>query len=152
MNADAVRLLSTGSRLLTDRQLVWSELDSVAALYAPRRIVLVHGACPDGFDALADAWAVARGVERELHAADWDSCAWGCPPGHRRWKRLGDTAHPGMLADYCPGAGPRRNALMVGLGAEVCVAAPVGWSRGTRGCMRLARAAGIRVRMVGGLR
>jgi hypothetical protein len=146
------RVLGTGSRALTDRRLVWSELDAVAAFYAPRRIVLVHGDCPDGFDALADAWAVSRGIEREPHRADWDSCVWDCPRGHRRWKRRGDTAHPGMLADYCPGAGPRRNAVMVRLGAEVCVAAPVGRSYGTRGCMALAKRAGIRVWPVGGLR
>lgn len=146
------RVLVTGSRSLRDRRLVWSELDAVAAFYASRGMVLVHGDCPDGFDALADAWAVARGVEREPHAAVWDSCAWDCRAGHRRWKRAGDTAHPGMLADYCPGAGPRRNGLMVRLGAEVCVAAPVGRSLGTRGCMRLARAAGIRVQTLGALR
>jgi hypothetical protein len=99
-------------------------------------------------DALAeaDAWAVSRGIQREPHPADWDSCAWDCPTEpHRRLKRPGDTAHPGMLPDYCPSAGPRRNALMVGLGAELCIAAPVGRSLGTRNCMRLAKAAGIRV-------
>lgn len=146
------RVLATGSRSLTDRRLVWFELDAVAASYASRGMVLVHGDCPDGFDALADAWAVARGIEREPHAAVWDSCTWDCPRGHRRWKRRGDRVHPGMLADYCPGAGPRRNGLMVGLGAEVCVAAPVGSSYGTRDCMRRAAAAGIPVRNLGAQR
>lgn len=141
-----LRLLATGSRDLTDRPLIWSALDAVAARYAPRRLLLVHGACPDGFDREADAWAVSRGVQREPHPAGWDSCAWDCPSGgHRIVKRPGDTAHPGMLPDYCPTAGPRRNALMVARGAELCIAAPVGRSFGTRNCMRLAREAGIRV-------
>jgi hypothetical protein len=42
-------------------------------------------------------------------------------------------------------AGPIRNARMVALGADVCLAFPKGESRGTRGCMRLAEKAGIRV-------
>jgi hypothetical protein len=141
-----LRLLATGSRDLADRPRIWQALDALAAHYAPRPLLLVHGGCPDGFDAEADAWALSRGIQREPHPADWDSCAWDCPPEpHRRLKRPGDTAHPGMLADYCPTAGPRRNALMVGLGAELVVAAPVGRSFGTRNCMRLAREAGIRV-------
>lgn len=139
-----LRLLATGSRHLTDRPLIWSALDAVAAHYAPRPLLLVHGDCPDGFDAEADAWALARGIQREPHPADWDSCAWDCPTtAHRIWKRPGDTAHPGMLPDYCPSAGPRRNALIVAKGAELCLAAPVGRSFGTRNCMRLAREAGI---------
>lgn len=144
-----LRVLGTGSRDLADRGLVWGFLDALAVEFAPRRIVLVHGDCPTGFDQIADGWAAARGFGRESYRADWDSCAWDCPrAAHRRRKRFGDTAHPGMLDDYCPSAGPRRNALMVGLGADVCVAAPLGRSFGTRGCMRLAEAAGIPVRRV----
>lgn len=112
-------------------------------------LVLRHGACPEGFDALADAWALARGLMPERCPAAWDSCAWDCPKtAHRIRKRPGDRLHPGMLPDYCPGAGPRRNARMVGLGADLMIAAPLGRSYGTRGCMRLARAAGIPVRVI----
>jgi len=36
-----------------------------------------------------------------------------------------------------------RNAHMVGLGADVCLAAALAWASGTGNCARLARAAGI---------
>ena len=41
--------------------------------------------------------------------------------------------------------GPERNAHMVSLGADLCLAFPLPSSRGTRNCMRLAREAGIPV-------
>jgi hypothetical protein len=85
--------------------------------------------------------------------ADWDNCAADCPtdPGHRRTKKPGDTAHPGQLDDYCPSAGPRRNAGMLAKKKrpELLIAAPHGKSYGTRGCMKLARQAGIEVKEVG---
>lgn len=141
------RVLVSGSRDWTDVDHVALRLDDVLANH-PEGLLVVHGACPDGLDAIADAWAVATpnvGVER--HPADWDSCAWECPmSAHRFQKRAGDRLHPGILPDYCPKAGPRRNALMVGLGAELMLGWPLGRSPGTRGCMGLARRAGIRVR------
>jgi hypothetical protein len=96
--------------------------------------VLVHGAQvakdPDtdgwmGGDWLAEqVWLelaahVPGGLDVERHPADWDR--------------------------YGRAAGPRRNAEMVGLGAHACVAFPLGASRGTRGCMKLAAEAGIPV-------
>lgn len=74
-----------------------------------------HGACPRGVDAHTQAWgdkvyaATGRTVVEGV-PADWDNCGPECPPRpHRFIKRLGDVDHPGLLDDYCPGAGPRRN-------------------------------------------
>jgi hypothetical protein len=83
-------------------------------------------------------------------AADWDNCTDRCKPGHRRMKKPGDTAHPGLLDDYCPAAGPLRNARMLGKQpvAALLIAAPHGASVGTRGCMKLAQAADIKIHEV----
>jgi hypothetical protein len=81
--------------------------------------IVVHGGAR-GADTLADQVARGWGWEPELHEVtdkDWDF--------------------------YGRSAGHRRNAHMVSLGADVCLAFPLGESRGTRGCMKLAAAAGI---------
>lgn len=99
-------------------------------------MVLVSGACPTGADALAEECAAAWGWEVERHPADWD--------------RLGGVA------------GFQRNADMVRLGADVCIAflapctkkdcralrQPHG-SHGTKHCAGLAAGAGIPVRWYG---
>lgn len=154
-SADAARVLVTSSRGWPDPGLLEDELeaawhDAMEAL-GLRTLVVVHGACPTGGDPVADAWAAARrpyGVRPEAHPADWDRCGPDCPrdPAHRRVRRPDDVHHPGQGTTYCPGSGPRRNAHMVSLGAVLCLAAPHGRSTGTRGCMDLARRAGIPVR------
>lgn len=116
-------------------------------------LTVAHGACPTGADLFAAQWldewiADRHPLVAEPWPADWDSCSWHCPPGHRRLKRTGDVVHPGSLPDYCPSAGPRRNAAMVAAGADLVLAFPLGRSYGTRGCMRLAAAAGIEVRVI----
>jgi hypothetical protein len=77
---------------------------------------VVHGGAR-GADALVDEIARNWGWTPEVHPADWDL--------------------------YGRSAGHRRNAEMVALGADVCLAFPLGVSSGTRGCMRLAASAGI---------
>ncbi len=74
-----------------------------------------HGACPRGVDAYTQRWgdavktATGRTAVKGM-PADWDTCGAECPPRpHRFVKRPGDVDHPGLLPDYCPGAGPRRN-------------------------------------------
>lgn len=123
------RILVTGSRAWVDRDTIRSALLTQinAAVFADdsRWPVLVHGGCPTGADAIADeVWRdlMTRYTsldEPEVHPADWRS--------------------EGRAA------GPKRNARMVALGAAVCLAFPLGESRGTRGCMALARKAGIPV-------
>jgi hypothetical protein len=153
--SDLFTLLVAGSRYATGRLTVWRAIDEYAR---PRdwRIVLRWGECPDGVDRLVGEYAeyyADRGLVADPMAADWDHCAPSCPngPGHRRFKREGDTAHPGLLDDYCPGAGPRRNKAMVAKRpvADQMIGLTLGASYGTRGCMRLAKAAGITVTEIG---
>lgn len=143
------RILVTGSRSGPAREFVWATLDEFAAEVGYMGLIVVDGECPTGTDLHAKEWCRARrrlGVIHEPHPANWDSCGWDCPSGpHRRWKRPDDRHHPGILRDYCPTAGPRRNALLARLGADRCLGFPVGHSYGTRNCMRLARQAGIPV-------
>lgn len=145
-----MRILVTGSRNADRFQRVFNELTATAHQHGFQGLVIVHGACPTGVDHIAAYWcdsARRLGVIEERHPANWDSCGWDCPPRpHRRWKQAGDRHHPGMLDDYCPGAGPRRNKAMVDSGADLCLAFPLGRSSGTRGCMRLAAAVGIPVK------
>jgi hypothetical protein len=93
----AYRVLVTGSRTWADRDTVHAALAS--AVYQHLPAVIVHGACPKGADAMASAWArrfAHLDIAEERHPADWG--------------RHGKAA------------GFRRNAEMVGLGADVCLA------------------------------
>lgn len=103
----AVRILVTGSRDWPDDYAVDDTLSDVEQQRddpgAP--FVVVHGACPTGADAYAARWVEGwRGypveggeyVTEEPHPADWDT--------HGR------------------AAGFRRNAEMVNLGADLCLA------------------------------
>lgn len=123
------RVLATGGRDRTDKMRIWSEFDTIHAIHP--NLTVVHGACypppvhgirPDkSADWLIHLWCDKNGVPDEPHRADWAR--------HRR------------------AAGPRRNALMVALGADECVAFPSD-GPGTRDCIRQAGAAGIPVRLV----
>lgn len=79
-----------------------------------------------GVDTQARNWAEARGVQPEQFFADWDT--------------------------YGLAAGPRRNSAMVAYVQECsrlrrcavrCFGFPKGLSKGTRDCLRKARAAGF---------
>lgn len=122
-----LRVLVTGSRVWRDADRVGAALADVLATYPTDGVpVLVHGGAR-GADALADAWWRAQALgEPEVHRADWT--------------RYGRRA--GMV----------RNYDMVRAGATVCVAFPLGESRGTRGCIRLAQRAGIPTIVHEGLR
>jgi hypothetical protein len=112
-----MRILVTGSRGWPFPEMVWSALE---ALYqnAESPMVLVHGACKTGADAQAEEWASSHpDVTVERYHADW--------------------------ATYGRGAGPRRNQLMVDLGADACLAYIFNSSRGASGCALMAEKAGI---------
>ena len=123
------RILVTGSRDWTEEttieHAIKTELAVAAALDPPpSRVVLIHGAGQGrnrapGADTIADRIAARWQISREAYPANW--------------KRYGR------------GAGPRRNQGMVDLGAQVCLAFPLGESTGTRGTMHKAERAGIPV-------
>ena len=117
------RLLVTGSRTWADVELLCAALrqhliEQVHEVL-DRRIVLVVGDCPTGADAIATDWAHQLGIPVEMHGAFW--------------------------RDYGRGAGPRRNQAMVDSGVDWCIAFVAGDSRGTRDCIRRAKAAGVTV-------
>lgn len=119
------RILVTGSRTWDDKDFIWNVLDVLLAEL--RNVVIVHGACPKGADAIAQGWVrhhlVNRGnarVRAERHPADWST--------HGR------------------AAGFRRNAEMVLLGADLCLAFVRDNSRGATNCADLAERAGIETR------
>ena len=87
----------------------------------PDQIVVVQGMAT-GADLIARSVAMVLGMRWEDHPVTRDE-----------WKRHGRSA------------GHRRNAVMVAAGARGCVAFPLGESSGTRGCMKLCKAAGIPV-------
>lgn len=109
------RVLVAGSRDWNDPGTVMDVLNDISAEYPD--LVVVHGACPTGADLHAHAWALAAGVRPERHPADWD--------------RHGKAA------------GFRRNAEMVALGADVCLAFIRNHSRGATHTADLAEKAGI---------
>ena len=113
------RLLLTGSRTWDDTHIIEHALAMILA-HHPEGVLLIHGACPHGADAIAAAYADRTpGYHSEAHAADW-----------RRHGRA---------------AGHLRNAEMVTLGADGCAAFLRGDSPGTTATIRLAKAAGIPV-------
>ena len=121
----AYRILVTGSRNWPDGDgniisiaiLRWLEEQGWVVGVDPNPVV-VHGGA-SGVDTVVDQMVRGWGWIPECHLADW-VC-------YGRW------------------AGHRRNAEMVALGADVCLAFPLGVSPGTRGCMRVAESAGIPV-------
>ena len=87
-----MRVLVTGSRSWGDREAVWNALSESADINA----TVVHGDCPTGADYLAKAWAKTQpDITEEVYPADWSKGR---------------------------SAGPERNAYMVSLGADVCLA------------------------------
>lgn len=123
-----MRVLVTGSQLWTDRTLIYEELTALLEELCRDTdseyvFELVHGHCPNGADAFADDWgrimkADGFPIVIERHPADWTG------PRKR-------------------GAGYARNAEMVKLGADLCLAFIQDKSSGSTHCSDLAKAAGI---------
>lgn len=136
------RILVTGSRDWDDVTTIGAALEQAVIDAGDRPILVVHGACPSGADWHADdyaRWMRGKGVaiDVEQHPAQ---------------------NHPTQDFGPWPAAGPRRNAHMIALGADLCLAfvGPCTSGRcrrtdrhpshGASGCAQLARAAGIHVR------
>lgn len=129
-----MRILITGSRNWVDRDKVFIPL--AIQVTGVDHATIVHGGAT-GADGIAAEFAARHPrCTAEEHMAQWDRpCDTGC--FHRPRHRDG--------VPYCPLAGLYRNQQMVDLGADVCLAFPLGESRGTRDCMRRAKRAGIPV-------
>ncbi|WP_436776077.1 DUF2493 domain-containing protein [Yinghuangia sp. YIM S09857] len=111
------RILITGSRDWDDEKAVADGIGHMVARYGD--IIVTHGACPTGADAIAERVSARLGIPTEPMAADW--------------RRKGRAA------------GPARNQRMVDLGPVVVLAFQRRGSRGTADCVRRANAAGIPV-------
>lgn len=110
------RVLITGSRTWTDTPSIVRVLHQLHAWQA-ERLVIVHGACPDGADAIADTWCRRHHVSAEPHPA--------------QWARFGRSA------------GHRRNTAMVNTKPALCLAFIRDNSPGATGCADAAEKAGI---------
>lgn len=114
------RLLITGSRGWTNRTLIQSGLRAAwMSLGATADTVLVSGNCPDGADRMCEEVWEQSGLVVEKHPAKW--------------------------LEYGKRAGFMRNAEMVRLGADLCVAFHKSNSRGTAHTIHLCETAGIPV-------
>lgn len=119
------RVLVTGSRDWDNpkavRDALWNTLISIPANRQP---VVVHGDCPTGADHTAKMWVRTYGnvfgAREEAHPANWN--------------------------EHGKAAGPIRNAHMVSLGADICLAFIRNGSRGASHTVTLAEQAGIPVR------
>ncbi|WP_181785368.1 SLOG family protein [Streptomyces phytophilus] len=124
------RVLVTGSRDWADADPIRHAL-TTAWLRHTGTFIVVHGACPTGADWIASDWVtnlhegeLGANVTEEPHPADW---------------------RPGGKFDRA--AGFRRNADMVALGANLCLAFIRNSSRGATHTANLADRAGIPVRL-----
>lgn len=116
-----MRILVTGSRDWQDARVIGQWLDYYYhQVLEPAHLVVVHGGCPTGADKMADSWARTQGLSIEAHPAQWGV--------HGR------------------AAGPIRNAHMVQLGADVCLAFIRNGSVGASHTAALAEGAGITTR------
>ena len=135
-----MRILVTGSRDWDDRDFLIHRLmeqDPCAEHgecgFECPRITIIHGDCPTGADSLADEFARLRGVAVERHPAEWGKHTVDCPEWH-------------LPMPVCKSAGFRRNAEMVALGADVCLAFIKNGSKGATMTADLAEKAGIPVK------
>jgi YspA, cpYpsA-related SLOG family len=118
--ANPWRILVTGSREWDDEATLRSALIAAASERPEDTdLIIVHGACPRGADAMADTWAKDYACRVERHPAEWG--------------RFGKQA--GFI----------RNTVMVEAGADECLAFVKDGSRGATHCAALAQRAGIPV-------
>lgn len=109
------RLLVSGSREWDQPEII--QMVIVQHWFENDDLVVVHGDCPRGADRIARDFCEAKGIPQEKYPADWDR--------------------------YGKAAGRIRNGVMVDTKPDMGVFFIRGESRGTRGCLRLTKKAGI---------
>jgi Protein of unknown function (DUF2493). len=117
-------VIVTGSRNMKDWHKVWKELDSLVREYPS--LLVRRGDCPTGVDYFTSAWVQSwytpSSVCESVYVAAWD--------------------------DFGKAAGPIRNREMAQAGADLCLAFPLGESRGTWNCVNECKKAGIPVEVI----
>lgn len=113
------RVLVTGSRDWPYSQWIERDLSDLFRLLGDL-LVVVHGHCFSGADAIADRWCATTGVKTERFPAEW--------------KKNGF---------YDPGAGYARNQRMVDTNPNLCLAYIFRSSRGATHCSDRAIIKGI---------
>ena len=132
-----MRILVTGSRDWSNVETIRQALlDHTSDVEYVSDVLIVHGAAT-GADTLSGRIARNFGFMVEEHPANWDDCGDDCNPEHWRY-RYDNTP-------YCPRSGYKRNALMVNLGADICLAFIRNGSKGAGMTARMAEKAGIPV-------
>jgi hypothetical protein len=124
-----MRVLVTGSRTWDDARTVRAALDAVAFGAAGAgydRLTVVHGACPNGADELADIWVRTWPVGGLEVAAE---------------------RHPARWQQHGRQAGILRNEAMVKAGADLALAFIRDDSPGATHCAERAGEAGIPLRV-----
>jgi hypothetical protein len=128
MSGRPYRILITGSRDWDDLPTIGQAIEQAMIDSGRQPILVIHGACPSGADQQADRyarWLRGRG------------CAIDVKPHPANWR-------PNGIFDRS--AGFRRNAEMVALGADICLAFVRNGSRGASHTAALAERAGIPTR------
>lgn len=126
------RILITGSRDWDDALTIREAL----AEHASSDTVIVSGSCPKGADRICEEIAEELGLRVERHPAQWKTHSSDCPP-------MMTSGSCWQGRDVCKRAGFRRNAEMVKLGADLCLAFIKRNSHGARMTARMAESNGI---------
>lgn len=115
------KIVITGSRDWKDRDAIWDCLSAeiTAAIEHCEELLVIHGDCPTGADAIAEEFCKSAGVHTARVGALWSA--------------LGKKA------------GPRRNRVMAAIGPAVAYAFPLAVSAGTRDCIDAMGAAKVEV-------
>lgn len=124
-----MRVILTGSRAFDDARTIREALDALARglIEASQAdLVLIHGACSSGADAIGDMWVRS----------------WTNPALHVTAER-----HPALWQKFGKRAGIVRNELMVARGADLALAFIRDDSPGATHCAELASDAGMPLRL-----
>lgn len=123
-----MRILITGSRDWESISDVFRLIETMALIYNPTEVTIVHGAAPAGADHMAHQWVeVAKNIMPYT---------------------IIEEAHPASWEEFGKAAGPIRNREMVDIGADLCLAFIRNNSKGATMTAKFAEEAGIKLYIV----